>query len=76
MEKRKISFLEYHCGFWTKIKEKELRNKKEIIKRVWNLEEIIIFLFLRLESSHKTKIIRMMTLPEARSIPGAGLIAN
>jgi hypothetical protein len=51
-------------------------NKKEIIRRVWNSEEIISFLFLRPERIHKIKRIKIIILPEARSIPGAGLMAS
>jgi hypothetical protein len=67
---------EYHSEFWAKIKEKKLKNKKEIISGVWNLEEMIIFLFLRPAKIHNKKRIKIIILPEAKSTPEAGLMAS
>jgi hypothetical protein len=56
--------------------EKKERNRKEKINKLWILKGMNIFLFLSDEASQRKKRMMTITLPEARSTPGAGLIAS
>ena len=58
------------------VREKAAKLKKETIKSVWIFGAMIIFLFLSPWISQKRSSNKIITLPDAKSIPSAGFKAS